>query len=591
MSEWRADPRQLSGWAAGWRRLHASAREERTALIIALALILAITAFLLVPIARAIGSGFMVDGRFSGYWFGRVMDNSILTAELGNTFLLATVSTLLCLAISLPLAVIRDRYRFRGSGTLGMLLLVPLILPPFVGAIAMKRFLGQFGVLNLILDKVGIIDMARSLPPDWLGSGFTGVVILQSLHLFPIFYLNIVAALANIDPAYRQAARNLGASSLRTFRRVTFPLIRPGIFAGGTIVFIWSFTDIGTPAVIGYDHLTPVTIFKELSNAEVNPRTFSLVFIMLTASVAAYLTGKFLFGRSPAGDSGKATTGSESTELGLLGTLLCWLLFGTVIFLAILPHVIVLLMALSDHWINTILPTAWTLRHLEFVVTSPDTMGSIVNSLQYAGVATVIDIIVGSLAAWVVVRSHVYGRVALDGLCMLPLAVPGLILAAGYIALTAPGTPLAEFGPTRNPFVILIVAYSVRRLPFVLRGVSAGLQQLPVAMEEAARNLGASSFTTVLRITIPLISANIIAAAVLTFSFHMLEVSDSLILAQTPDYYPITKQIYRLATSTGSPDATNQAAAMGVYGIVLLGATMGIASLLLGRRLGMVFRT
>jgi len=87
-----------------------------------------------------------------------------------------------------------------------------------------------------------------------------------------------------------------------------------------------------------------------------------------------------------------------------------------------------------------------------------------------------------------------------------------------------------------------------------------------------------------------LIAANIIAAGVLTFAFAMLEVSDSLILAQTAEYYPITKQICRLATSTGSPDAINQAAAMGVYGMMLLGTTMGIASLLLGKRLGMIFR-
>ena len=88
------------------------------------------------------------------------------------------------------------------------------------------------------------------LPPDWLGSGFVGVVILQALHLFPILYLNLTAALANIDPALGQAARNLGASRLRTFLHVTFPLLMPGLFAGGTIVFIWAFTDIGTPIIV-----------------------------------------------------------------------------------------------------------------------------------------------------------------------------------------------------------------------------------------------------------------------------------------------------------------------------------------------------
>ena len=565
-------------------------REERTPTLLAALIVVIVTLFLLVPVMKTISGGFYSDGALSGYWFVRVVTNPILMAELGNTVLLAVTTTLVCIAISLPLAIVRARYSFRGLGVLSVLVLVPLILPPFVGAIAMKRFLGQFGVLNLILEKMGVVDIAQSLPPDWLGSGFVGVVILQSLHLFPILYLNISAALANVDPAYGQAARNLGASRLQTFLRIAFPLIVSGLFAGGTIVFIWSFTDIGTPIIIGYEHLTPVTIFKELANAEISPRTFSLVFIMLSASVSFYLVGKFFLGRGSVSGSTKASVAAETTELGLAGTLAAWLLFGIVIFLSILPHVGVLLMGISDHWIDSILPADYTTRHLVFVITSPETMGSIVNSLKYAGIATLIDVVLGSVAAWIIIRSKIYGRSVLDGLCMLPLAVPGLILAAGYVAMTAQGTWLESIGPTRNPFLILVVAYAIRRLPFVVRGVSAGLQQVPESMEEAARNLGASTLSTGLRITMPLIAANIIAAAVLTFSFHMLEVSDSLILAQTTEYYPITKQIYRLATSTGSIEAINQAAAMGVYGILLLGVTMGVASSLLGKRLGMVFR-
>lgn len=547
-------------------------------------------AFLILPVMRSISSGFFSEGQLSGYWFVRTITNPILMAELGNTLLLALATTSVSLLLSLPLALIRTKYSFPGINILSVLVLMPLILPPFVGAIAMKRLLGQFGVFNLILERIGWLDMSQALPPDWLGSGFVGVVFLQSLHLFPILYLNISAALANVDPAYSQAARNLGASALKTFFKITFPLIRPGLFAGGTIVFIWSFTDIGTPSIIGYDHLTPVTIFKELAGAEINPRTFSLVFIMLSSSVTLYLMGKFLFGRGFAGDSSKATMVAETRRLGVVATLGAWFLFGGVIFVAVLPHIGVLLLGLADSWINTILPESFTLRHLRFVITNPDTIGSIVNSLRYAGISTVIDIIFGSLAAWLIVRSKIFGGAFLDGLCMLPLAVPGLILAAGYVAMTAPGTALEAIGPTRNPFMILVIAYSVRRLPFVVRGVSAGLQQLPEALEEAARNLGASTVMTWMRITVPLIAANIIAAAVLTFAFQMLEVSDSLILAQTADYYPITKQIFRLATSTGSPEATSQAAAMGIYGIALLGTTMGVASLLLGKRLGMIFR-
>jgi iron(III) transport system permease protein len=415
------------------------------------------------------------------------------------------------------------------------------------------------------------------------------VVILQTLHLFPILYLNAAAALANIDPSYLQAARNLGASPWQAFRKITLPLMRPGLFAGGTIVFIWAFTDIGTPAIMGYENVAPVRIFKELAKADISPRTYSLVFILLTGAVTMYLLGKFFFGKAITAESAKASVMSTTRKLGLPGTLLAWLLFGGVIFLAILPHIGVVLLAISDRWINTILPSSYTLQHLREVIQNPETYQSVVNSLKYAGVSTAIDLILGGVIAWLVVRVKVSGRTLLDGLAMLPLAVPGIILAAGYVAMTATG-PLEAIGPTQNPFLLLVIAYSVRRLPFVVRGISAGLEQIPESLEEAARNFGASKATAILKITLPLMTANIIAAAVLTFAFAVLEVSDSLILAQTAEHYPITKRIYRLAMSTGSPDAVNQAAALGVYGMGLLGLTMGLASALLGKRLGAIFR-
>jgi len=549
-----------------------------------------LAAFLLLPIFQAIRAGFVHDGTLSLYWFGRVLRNEILMRQLANGAALASVTTLLCVVLALPLAVVRAKCKFAGMGLLSMGMLAPLILPPFVGALSMKRLLGRFGVLNLILQKLGLLSIGPGqLPPDWLAGGFVAVAVLQALHLFPIMYLNASAALANVDPAYSQAARNLGAGPWATFRRITLPLIRPGLFAGGTIVFIWSFTDIGTPLILNYRQLVPVTIFHELSSAEYSGRTFSLVFVMLSGSVGLYVLGKFVFGRSAYAASSKATVQSELRQLGPVGTLLAWVAFGSVIFIALVPHVGVVLNALSDRWSGTILPQRYTLRHLTAVVTSEETYSSILNSLRYAGLSTLIDLLLGGLAAWLIVRSRVAGATLLDGLCMLPLAVPGLILAAGYVAMTVPGSWLESIGPRGNPLVILVIAYSVRRLPFVVRGVSAGLQQIPESLEEAARNLGASKFTAIRRITVPLLAANIIAAGVLTFAFAMLEVSDSLILAQRQPDYPITKQIYILFTSA-TGEAANTASALGVYGMLLLGGTFAIASILLGRRLGAIFR-
>jgi iron(III) transport system permease protein len=570
-------------------RLSSATTASAGAHLLGLALALLIAATLIWPILLVIGTGFVHKGGLSLYWFERIVSNENLLAQLTTSVLLGGVTTLISLALALPLAMLRSRCRFRGQGLLGVLVLVPMILPPFVGALSMRRLLGQFGTLNLVLEKIGLLDFSRALPPDWLGSGFLGVAVLQSLHLFPILYLNASAALANVDPAYAQAARNLGAGPIRTFFRITLPLIRPGLFAGGTLVFIWSITDVGTPALMGYDQLAPVTIFKELAKDSVSPLTYSLVFVVLIGSIVLYVLGKFLFGRAFSAESSKASVAAEIRPLGVLGTLGAWAVFLFVIGLSLLPHVGVILTAVSAKWVNTILPSAYTWQHLHFVLVRQETFNSILNSVKYAGVSTVVDLALGGLAAWLIVRSRIRGRTLLDGLMMLPLAVPGLILAAGFVAMTAKGTWLESIGPKGNPFVILVVAYSVRRLPFAVRGISAGLEQVPVSLEEAARNLGASRTGAAWRITAPLITANIVAAGVLTFAFAMLEVSDSLILAQVSDFFPITKEIYVKATASNQ-DALNVASALGVYGMIFLGGTMAVATALLGKRLGAIFR-
>jgi len=552
-------------------------------------LTLMLLAALVLPIAVVIAGGFLHEGKVSFYWLSHALTNRILVGQLVNGLALAATTTLICMLIAIPLAIVRTRFSFRGAGILSALLLVPLILPPFVGALSMRKILAQGGVLNRILLDIGILGPRFQDWPDWLGSGFPAVVVLQVLHLFPILYLNASAALANVDPAASQAARNLGAGPLRAFWKITLPLIRSGLFAGGTIVFIWAFTDIGTPLIVGFDEVLPVTLFQRLSQEDISPLTYTLVFVLLSSAVAMYVLGKFVFGRNSAAGASKASIAEETRRLGPAGTLAAWVMFGTVICLALTPHVGVVLTAVSKRWVNTIVPSVFTTEYLRFVITRPSTYNSIINSLMYAGTSTLIDIAIGCVAAWLMVRSKIRGRTFLDGLCMLPLAVPGLILAAGYVAITVKGSALESIGPMRNPFIILVVAYSVRRLPFVVRGVTAGLQQVPVAMEEAGRNLGASKAGVIFRITAPLIAANIIAAGVLTFAFAMLEVSDSLILAQLENHYPITKEIYK-QMSSGNVDAAAIASALGVYGMLLLGGTFAIAGALMGKRLGAIFR-
>jgi iron(III) transport system permease protein len=180
------------------------------------------------------------------------------------------------------------------------------------------------------------------------------------------------------------------------------------------------------------------------------------------------------------------------------------------------------------------------------------------------------------------------GRQWLDSLAMLPLAVPGLVMAFGYLAMTREGRPFHFLMPDDNPVIILVIAYSVRRLPYIVRSAIAGFQQTSVTLEEAALNLGCPPARTFWRVTAPLITANLVAGGLLAFAFAMLEVSDSLILAQKQEHFAITTAIYDLFGALGSGEG--MASALGVWSMVFLALTIIGASVVLGKKLGALFR-
>jgi iron(III) transport system permease protein len=205
--------------------------------------------FFLWPVLQILQGGFIdADGRVTFAYLAALLSDPTYLGALRNSFLLACAATTLALLLALPLALVSDRFLFPGKNLLGSLVLVPMILPPFVGAIGIKQIFAQYGALNALLHHVGLLAPGATI--DWFAANqFWGIALVESLSLYPIIYLNAVAALANIDPAMEEAAQNLGCTGFRRFRRITLPLIRPGLFAGGTIVFIWAFTELGTPLI------------------------------------------------------------------------------------------------------------------------------------------------------------------------------------------------------------------------------------------------------------------------------------------------------------------------------------------------------
>jgi iron(III) transport system permease protein len=578
---------------------------------VGLAVLLVVLGGLMVyPLVEEVRRAFVDRGRPSLVWVAGALGNDVFRRQLLTSLALAGVVTVLCNLIAFPLSLIGRAYQFRGKAVLAGLVLVPMVLPPFVGAIGMRQLLGRFGSLTVLLQNLGLVD--RRVGIDWLhggggggAGGFWALAALIALGLYPIAYLNLQASLANIDPAMLEAAQNLGGRRWRNFWKITLPLAMPGVFAGSTLVFIWAFTELGAPLLLNYRDVVSRSIWDDLAATAGgnSPMGFAKVVIVLAISVAVYLVGKTTLGRSGHAMVSKAAVAATARPLGRGRGLLAALPFVLVTAVAMLPHVGVVLYSVTAiaseaaggwgppdrfGWYRTVIPDRYTLAGYRAVFGTPEIYTAIVNSIKYAGVATLLDVVLGVSIAWVVVRTTVKGRGVLDAVAMLPLAVPGLVMAFGFIALLL---QLGLGGMLRDgPFWVLVVAYAVRRLPYLVRSAAGGLQQTSVTLEEAAANLGAPPWRVLWKVTLPLILPNLIAGSLLTFSFAMLEVSDSMILAQLQKYYPITTTIYGLGTDASGPANVRNACALGVVAMGLMTATIVAASLLLGKRLGAVFR-
>jgi iron(III) transport system permease protein len=614
-----------------------------TTLIFLLVLIAFFVLFLAYPIAYVFSQAFFINGRLSVNFFKIMFTSPLERQSIVNSVFLGFVVTLATTLLSLPLSYFLVRYSFRGRSLLQGLILVPMVMPPFVGAIGMKQFFARFGSVNLILMKLNIIEPQNAI--NWFGSGFWGVVLLEVLHLYPIMYLNIAAALANIDPSLEEAAESVGAGRFRLFRTVTLPLMLPGYFAGAIIVFIWAFTDLGTPLIFEFRKVIPMRIFEKVADINTNPMGFALVvLVILMTMVFFYLSKKFM-GTKRYEMMSRGHADIKERPVGRIATFFIYVFILGVIGIAVLPHISVALLSVADRWSGSIIPGDFTSAQFGKIFSHKLTLPSIRNSMIYSSLSTILDLALGILIAYMLSRKRIPGKNILDATAMLPLALPGLVLAFGYVGCFS-GTSFAiTYGrlhvvllaaivaliywairsrnreipllrnrklviaagifaiillvkplsgvnlildPRENPVFLLVVIYAVRRLPYMVRAAYAGFQQTSIALEEASQSLGATPMKTMRKITFPLIIANLVAGGILSFAFAMLEVGSGLILAMKEQFYPITKAIYALYNRI--EDGAYIASAMGILGMVLLIVSLILAGRFLGRRMGELFR-
>lgn len=505
------------------------------AMLVGLAIAAFLLLFLVLPVGTVIyvafadGSGGLTFGHFTAFFSLTLMRESFFAS------LMVALGSVACASlIALPLAYLTVRFQFRGAVLIQTLGVLPLIMPPFVGAVAMQMIFGKNGAINLLLGD----HFDLNIP---FMEGLPGVVLVESLHYFPFILLNLVAALNNIDGAMEEAALNLGSTGLRLFRRVVFPLAMPGYVAGASLVFVKVFDDLGTPLVMGVTNmLAPQAYLRITSVGLEDPIGYVISVLMIGFSLfAMWLSALVLKGR----DYSTLQRGGAALARRKLVWWEAVLAYGwivAVLLLVLSPHIGLLLLSIAKVWSFSVLPDAYTIDHYATVFTeAPAMMG---NTLLYCGLAAGIDVVLGVAIAYLMLRVKLPLARALDFTASASLAVPGLVLAIGYLR-TFQGVSIGGYALT-GTWVIIMLAYAVRRLPYALRACVAALQQVHVSLEEAAANLGATRARALQRVVIPLMAGGILAGFVTSFITAAVELSATILLTTSQGQAPMSYGIY-----------------------------------------------
>ena len=484
-----------------------------------------IIAFLILyPLSILLQESFTLSAT-NGWGIGNYLEffkDTYYLKTLGNTLLLSTYVLLTTTIFGVPLAYILARYRHRGKTLFTALILLPIVLPAFAGVFAFIIFFGKYGTMNLLLMDMGLIKA----PINFI-YGMHGLVFVQSLHMLPFIVLGLSAGFTDIDPSFEEAAEVEGASGFWRFITITLPLCTPSYLAGAVLVFLWPFTDWLTPMILGQSDLLPSVAYINIAYhfTDMHRKYMGIVAVVVSAvfCISLFLLARWWVEKKKYTGLSKGTT-SEGRVIKP-GPLLKWGSYAYLIFIAIvvlLIPIVLGLSAFSRRWVFEPFPTYWTLDNFKLILLESPTL--IKNSFLYSGLALVFGVAFGLPAAYLIVRTRVRGKDALDFVITLMLAFPGIAVGVGYLLAFWDRIPLAKF------WIIMPLALFARRLPYFLRMAHASYLQLDISLEEAAEVSGAGRLRTFMTISLPLLLKGVLVGVMMFFIMAFQEISTAIFL-------------------------------------------------------------
>ena len=515
-----------------WRRF----LTQETIVTVLVGLIVAVAVIL--PLITLFVSSFLVldDLGFDTEWglenYTLLYTDRVIPKAILNTFIISSGTMILATFLGVSLAWINARTNCPWADYLEPYNLIPFFLSPFVGAIAWHNLASpRIGLLNVwYRDLFGVEGYLLNVDNLW------GVIWVTGLFFTPLVYLFVIGSLRRMDPSLEDSARTTGAGLLRTTLTITLPLVTPAILSGAIIVFVTSAGEFGVPfklaAPYGWETLT-TQIFTKAVGDDANHylgATMSMVLGVITV-ILIWVQRVYIAPRSYTTVTGKGFR-PNVLDLGKWK----WVAFGfnlSYIFVAvILPIFCLFIVSLHPVWTAEIIPSDMSMNN--YVKTlfwwREDSIRAatdgIINSFILAFSGASIAMVLALVVSYMIHRTKGFGSKLLDILCVIPIGFPGIVLAMGVL-VTYIQTPIYA------TLWILLLGYITRFFPYGQRNIASIMLAISEELDQSSRMSGATWFTTLRRITIPLLKPGIFAGWVLLFVIFLRELSISIILYST----------------------------------------------------------
>lgn len=468
---------------------------------------------------------------------------------LRNSMVVVMVSTAIAALLAVPLSYLLSRYNLRGKNAILTLITMATASPPFLGAYAWTMLLGRYGALNRLIFWATGLDIPFRL------RGESGVIWVILWLVFPLIFLLSYDSFAAEDVSHREASMSLGAARAKTFWKIELPLAAPGILTGLLMAALAAFSDFGTPAIIGGEFpVLPTLVYGEFVSemggnlSMASTAGIIMVFISTLALVGQRLA---LAGKSYASVSSRRIILPAPTRR-LRVSILSFA--GAILVLSFLPHLTLLVVSLMK-WKWGVLIPVFTLENYGKLISNH--LSPVGVSFFLGGLATLLDVVFGVGIAYLIVKRK-YRSLSgfLNFVVMIPYVIPGIVLAVGFI-IQFNKPPLILTGT----WLILVLAYFIRKLPYAVKSAEAALYQIHPAMEEAAIMCGSRPVKAFWDVTFKLMIGGVVSGATLSFLQIMTELSTTVILYRAP-WITMPVVIFQNAMTAGADFGIS--AAMGV---------------------------